>query len=71
VTTDTDFTVYTGSNRHKPNPSLDAVWAGTSKSLAGQISAGEVIPDPVPEPGTIAMMGSGLIAMAGFLRRRF
>lgn len=32
-------------------------------------SSGELVPT-VPEPGTIAMVGSGLLAMAGFLRRK-
>ncbi len=36
----------------------------------GKISAGEVVADPVPEPGTIAMMGSGLLLAAGALRRK-
>ena len=36
----------------------------------GGVSAGEIIPDPVPEPGTFALVGSGLIALAGVLRRK-
>lgn len=39
-------------------------------AFGGHVSAGQVVPDPVPEPGTIAMMGSGLLAVAGFLRRK-
>lgn len=72
-TTDADFTISTASLRGKPaNPNLDAIFAGTSSSLSGKVSSGEVIPDPtVPEPSTIALLGSGLIAMAGLLRRRF
>jgi hypothetical protein len=35
----------------------------------GTFSAGELNPG-VPEPGTIALVGSGLLAMAGFLRRK-
>jgi hypothetical protein len=35
----------------------------------GQLSSGEIIPS-VPEPGTIALVGSGLLAAAGMLRRR-
>lgn len=34
----------------------------------GRISAGEVA--PVPEPATFAMVGSGLLALAGVLRRK-
>ena len=36
----------------------------------GYISSGQIVPDPVPEPGSIALMGSGLLGLAGFLRRR-
>jgi hypothetical protein len=37
----------------------------------GKLSSGEIIPQaPVPEPGTIAMFGSGLLAAAGMLRRK-
>jgi len=35
----------------------------------GQLSSGEINPS-VPEPGTIALVGSGLLAAAGALRRR-
>jgi hypothetical protein len=38
----------------------------------GSLSSGEINPGaPVPEPGTIAMVGSGLLAAAGMLRRKF
>ena len=36
----------------------------------GRLSSGEIIP-AVPEPGTIALVGSGLLAAAGMLRRKF
>ncbi len=35
-----------------------------------KVSSGEIVADPVPEPGTIAMAGSGLLMAAGFLRRK-
>ena len=34
------------------------------------ISSGQIQTDSVPEPGTIVMLGSGFLAMAGALRRR-
>jgi hypothetical protein len=38
----------------------------------GSLSSGEINPgSPVPEPGTIALVGSGLLAAAGMLRRKF
>jgi hypothetical protein len=37
--------------------------------LDGSLSSGELAP-AVPEPGTIALVGSGLLAMAGLLRRK-
>ena len=39
--------------------------------IGGHVSSGQIETDAVPEPGSIALMGSGLIAIAGFLRRRF
>lgn len=33
----------------------------------GYVSGGEI---PVPEPGTLTLLGTGLITMAGFLRRK-
>jgi hypothetical protein len=35
-----------------------------------KLSSGELVPSSVPEPGTIAMVGSGLLAAAGMLRRK-
>jgi hypothetical protein len=36
----------------------------------GMVSSGELVPDAVPESGTIALMGFGLLGLAGYLRRR-
>jgi len=36
----------------------------------GTISSGNINVSPVPEPGTLALFGTGLIGLAGALRRR-
>jgi hypothetical protein len=38
-------------------------------TYAGHMSSGEIVA-PVPEPATFALVGSGLLAAAGFLRRK-
>jgi len=35
------------------------------------VGSGDIHLEPVPEPGTLALFGSGLIGMAGVLRRKF
>ncbi len=53
------------------NPSLESVYSGLSGSTSGYLSSGEISPPPtVPEPGSIALFGSGALAVAGVLRRK-
>jgi len=37
----------------------------------GQIDFGQPPPSPAPEPGTLSLMGTGLLGMAAALRRKF
>jgi hypothetical protein len=39
-------------------------------SASGQFSAGEVLATVTPEPGTMLLFGSGLLLVAGVLRRK-
>ncbi len=64
------------------SPSLDSgtVLVGGSSGLAntgtawfdleGQISAGQIAPNPVPEPSSLSMFAFGLVGAAGLLRRK-
>jgi hypothetical protein len=58
-----DFNVYLGNN-----PTIDQVYAGSAPSTQGILSSGQII--PIPEPVSLATLGSGLIGMAGLLGRR-
>jgi type VI secretion system secreted protein VgrG len=49
-------------------PGTDVTLAGSS-GLDGGLGGSEETP-PVPEPGSMALLGSGLIALARFVRRR-
>jgi hypothetical protein len=50
--------------------SVDYVYGHSGSSTQGGISSGEVIGSPVPEPGTLALLGSGILGLAGVLRRK-
>jgi hypothetical protein len=63
ATVNTDFTVTLRSN-----PVLGALWSGASASTSGQMSSGQVLPSP--EPTSMLLFGSGLLALGAALRRR-
>jgi len=45
--------------------------AATTMSATATVSAGEVNPvNPVPEPGKLALFGSGLLGLGGLIRRK-
>ena len=60
------------------NPySVDSIVGSNGGTTAGPPTSGHVDaivgnpPSSVPEPASIAMIGSGLVALGGFIRRRF
>jgi len=49
---------------------VDQVVAGTAGSTSGTLSSGEILAVTAPEPTSIALIGSGLLAIGGVLKRR-
>jgi hypothetical protein len=50
---------------------IEEQWSTGSGSLFGLTVYGEKNFNPTPEPGTLIMFGSGVIGLAGLLRRKF
>jgi len=74
VTLDTGATIGCGSALASTGAvTMDANTISTGCSGGGTISNGAVAalpPSPVPEPGSMALLGSGLFALAGVARRK-
>ena len=59
-----DFTVNLQGTK-----TVSKIFANKGESTTGGVSSGEIIP-AVPEPASLGLVGSGLLAMAGLLKRR-
>jgi hypothetical protein len=53
-----------------PTRGVDWVFAHAGQSVQGPLSSGEVIGVPTPEPGTLALFGTGILGLAGLIRRK-
>jgi hypothetical protein len=57
-----DFTIKLGNGTNIAS-------LGVGQHMSGPISSGELVPS-VPEPGTLALMGTGVLSLAGLIRRK-
>lgn len=62
---DLDLNAYLGNN-----PKIDQVFSGEAHSTRGPLSSGELVPTTTPEPSSMALFGSGVLGLAGLVRRK-
>jgi len=61
----TDFDIALSPGR----ATVNYVYNHPGTATSGRISSGEVL-QGVPEPGTLALMGTGILGLAGYIRRK-
>lgn len=65
-----DTNIGTGMNLYWDGAGYRSIDGGNNGPYV-QLSLGPVTPDaPTPEPGTLALLGSGIVGVAGMLRRK-
>ena len=62
---------FTSSTALPAGTFIDAVAVNGCKQFSAPFTTAGLVGDPIPEPASLTLMGSGLMLLAGVLRRRF